>query len=63
MKTARLALRVAALAVTGASIVFMLFPDTLRAPMLALGLGGQFVVGTVIVAALAVEVLSLATRR
>ena len=49
-------LRGAALAVTLASIGFMLAPDRASGPLLALGLGGQFAVGLVVLVALAAEV-------
>lgn len=55
-------LRAAAALVTAGSVAFMFAPDTFRGPMLALGLGGQFVLGTVVLAALVVEVLAWATR-
>lgn len=54
-------LRVVALSVTGASIALMFAPQAFRAPVLALGLGGQFVLGTVVLAALAFEVFEWAT--
>ncbi len=45
-----------ALAVTAASIWFMFAPDRFRGPMLAMGLAGQFLVGLVVLGALAAEV-------
>jgi hypothetical protein len=50
-------LRVLALVVTLLSIVGMLYPDSVGAPLLAMGLAGQFLIGTVLVGALAVEIL------
>jgi hypothetical protein len=54
----RLALRGLAFGVTAGSIAFMLAPDRFAAPMRALGLGGQFALGTVVVLALAAEVFA-----
>lgn len=63
MKAAHLTLRVLAIAVTVGSIVFMFMPQSFRGPMLNLGLGGQFLLGTVVVLALAFEVFHLAAGR
>ena len=53
----RTALRVVALVITLLSIVAMLYPDSVGGPLLRMGLAGQFLVGTVIIGALAVEIL------
>lgn len=61
MKAVQVALRVVAISVTLGSIVFMFLPQSFRGPMLGLGLGGQFLLGTVVVLALAFEVFHLAS--
>lgn len=63
VKALHLTLRVLAIAVTLGSIVFMFLPQAFRGPMLGLGLGGQFLLGTVVVLALAFEVFHLASGR
>jgi hypothetical protein len=57
----RRVLRVVALAVTVLSIGGMLYPDAVGGSLLSLGLGGQFVVGTVLIGALGVEILARVT--
>jgi hypothetical protein len=57
----RSVLRASALLVTLLSIVAMLFPDVVGGPLLRMGLAGQFLVGTVLVGALAVEILARVT--
>lgn len=52
------ALRGVALLVTLGSIAGMLAPDRVGGSFLSLGLGAQFAVGTVLVAALVVEILA-----
>ncbi len=56
MRLLKPVLRGAGLLVTAGSIFFMFAPDRFRGPMLALGLGGQFLLGTVVLVALAAEV-------
>lgn len=63
MKRARLLLRFCTISVTLLSVAFMLLPDTFRGPMLSLGLAGQFLVGTVVLAALGVEVFLFGSSR
>lgn len=61
MKRWRVVLRVLAICVTAASVALMFAPQAFRAPVLSLGLGGQFLVGTVVLAALAFEVFEWAS--
>ena len=57
----RRALRVTALLITFLSIGGMFFPDAVGVSLLRMGLAGQFAVGTVLVGALAVEILARVT--